>query len=59
MKKKEIDNEFYLKKMEKNHSIDKYKGWTRLHNFAIPKKEELHLIRIRQNHNGDKYSLSQ
>lgn len=45
--------------MEKNHNIDKYKGQTRLHNFAIPKKEELHLIRIGQNHNGEEYSLSQ
>jgi puromycin-sensitive aminopeptidase len=32
------------KKIEKKHNIDAYKGQTRLSNFAIPKRYELHLI---------------
>lgn len=30
--------------MEKKYNIDEYKGQTRLPNFAIPKKYELHLL---------------
>jgi len=30
--------------MEKKHNVDEFKGQTRLPNFAIPKKYELHLI---------------